>query len=377
MTKPEPWDNFIKRSMFSIITIVIIVLYFSSMSSTNLLSLFYSILIILPIRFIKDKHNKKTNFKAMYSRIIHCRPKHKIRTIISGLLFILFFVPSLVNIIGNIHENNIDIAKQEAYNNAPEPSIKILSDYWDMWNITWYMLKYKTLDSDEVIVNGKSYSWNNESNSIVFSLEEVGKSELEITIIARNKYKSSEKKISIKRSKTNEELRLEKEEEIRVANEKAQQKIDTLNTYIEEMKGWYNYYDVSTISATVYRFEILWSFIEKYLGDEDSKVISKAKEAKNKLISTQKTLFPKLRTKWCDLTKDTMRRYDIDVKCYWTRISFIWWTFASNANIEDSYLVVKDMLYLLRFKQARFYRYEGSDYTYYTLNSISDLELKK
>ncbi|MEI6426310.1 MAG: hypothetical protein WCO66_03055 [Candidatus Absconditabacteria bacterium] len=308
----------------------------------------------------------------MFMRMRNCRQKHKTRTIISGALFIFFFIPSLANIIGNIKEHKAELVRQEAYNKAPTPTIEILSQSGNIGDSTGYTLVYKTTDSTKVIVGNQTFSGNDKENSVNFSLNGTGKTSLSILLMAKNEYKSTEKNIVITRNKTAEEVRIENEEKERIANEQAQGEINILEGYIKEMKEGYSFYDVATISTTAYRLEALWGLIKTDLDSQNTKIVQKAKETKTKLISTQKLVFPKLRAERCSLTKNTMWEYNVDVKCYGGTVKFIGGTFASNSNIKDSYLAVSDMLDLLRFKKASFYWYEGSDYTYYTIDSPSD-----
>lgn len=219
---PDSTSYTLKRLVFYFIWCIIIVFYFSSYSSTNLLTLFYSVLVILPIRFFGDKKDKMTNFKSMYLRIINCRQRHKIRTILSWIVFLLFFIPSVVNVIGNIVENRAIVDKQDAYNKAPTPIIEILSKEWGIWNVTGYILIYKTKDATEVVINGKSYD---KEGSLNYSLEWVWNNTLKISISAKNEYKSFEKEVVVTRDKTAEEIKMEKQEEIRIANEKKQEEI--------------------------------------------------------------------------------------------------------------------------------------------------------
>lgn len=366
----------VKRWTFFIIWLVILLFYFSSLTSTNFFSLFYSVLLILPIRFLGSKKNKTTDIKTMFIRIRNCWKQHKTRTIISSILFLIFFIPSFGAIIWNIKTHEKELIKQDAYNKAPAPVIEILSQSWNIGDMTGYTLTYKTKNATKIIIGNQTFSGNENEQSLNFSLDWVWKHSLKIAIIAKNDYKSTEEIITITRNKTAEEIKIENEEKERILNQQVQKDVDTLDWYIKEMKEWYIFYDVATISDTAYRLDALWRLIKPNLNSQNAKIVQKAKEAKTKLISTQKLVFPKLRAERCNLTKNIMWEYDIDVKCYWWTVKFIWWTFASNRNIKNSYLAIRDMLYLLRFKKASFYWYEGSDYTYYTISSPSDWTLE-
>lgn len=241
MTEDSESDNtnrIIKRWIFFVVWFVILLFYFSSFSSANLFALFYSVLLIVPIRFFGDKKVKtsdiKTDIKSMFIRIWNCRPKYKIRTIVSWVLFFFFFILSLVSIIGNIKENRIETAKQEAYNNAPSPIIEILSQSWNLWNVTWYTLVYKTKDATNVIIGSQTFSGNDKENSVNFSLDWVWKNSLNILVLARNEYKSTEKNISVTRDKTVAEIKIENDEKARIAKEQKQETIRIANEKKQE-----------------------------------------------------------------------------------------------------------------------------------------------
>lgn len=308
----------------------------------------------------------------MFLRIRYCRAKHKNRSIISLILFLVLFSFSLISIVGNIREHKIEIQRQEAYDKAPTPTIQILSQSWNLWNETWYTLVFIVSWATDVFVDNQKLilTWGSYKQNI--SLEGIKNISKTIAIVAKNEYKTTNIWLNVYRNKTQEEITAEKAEELRIANEQAKGEIITLDGYIKEMNEWYSFYDVATISATANRLETLWTLIATDLDSKSPILVQKAKEAKAKLISVQKSVFPSLRQKRCGVTKDTMREYNVDVKCYWWTIKFIWGIFASNSNIKDSYLAISDMLYLLRFKKASFYWYEGSDYQYYTLDTPSD-----
>lgn len=185
--------------------------------------------------------------------------------------------------------------------------------------------------------------------------------------------KIEEQKLEEEKRKVEEALL--KEEELYQVKIK---KLDEINQLIDVSKAGWNYDSVLGISLAVEL--LLWynQEIKVYLNDSDDKIRQKANDLKNKLVSVQKNEFPKIRSSYCKLFKDEMWRNDIDVKCNWTTITLVWSIFVRNANIEDSYSIVADMLKKLRFKKANFKRTESSyaDYTYYTIESLWDWELE-
>lgn len=201
--------NLLKRWFIVGCYSVIIVLYILALYSTNLFTLFYSILLILPIRFLKDEKNTHTDIKSMVFRVKNFRNIYKIRTIISLILFLCLFSYSLVSILKNTKKDNF-----------PTPVIEILSQLWNIWDATWYTLIYKTKDATEVSINGKIYD---KEDSLNYSLEWAWNNTLNISISAKNEYKSSEKTLTITRNKPPQEIKTENDEKARTDKEKLQE----------------------------------------------------------------------------------------------------------------------------------------------------------
>lgn len=93
---------------------------------------------------------------------------------------------------------------------------------------------------------------------------------------------------------------------------------------------------------------------------------------KKNIIKTQKVVYPKFRKAFTERAKNKMWEHDIEVYSSGTTITFIGYTFARNKNIKDSYESIASTLEEMRFKRVNFKWSEGSEYTYYTIDSPSD-----
>lgn len=91
----------------------------------------------------------------------------------------------------------------------------------------------------------------------------------------------------------------------------------------------------------------------------------------------QKRMFPIARKAWVKGSREKLWRQDIEVQSSGTTVSFIGHQFALNANIGDSYSVLKDALRDLRFKRCNFKWTKSSyaEYTYYTIDSKNDSDI--
>lgn len=123
---------------------------------------------------------------------------------------------------------------------------------------------------------------------------------------------------------------------------------------------------IKTASNVYLRFE----------NTADKKLMKENNILKQKLVSTQRQLFPKLRKFFAEDAKKKLWEDDIDVKYSGTTISFIGYQFAANKNIKESYEAISEHLHQLRFKQANFKWNEYSEYTFYKIESPADQEIK-
>lgn len=104
-------------------------------------------------------------------------------------------------------------------------------------------------------------------------------------------------------------------------------------------------------------------------------VSSRANALLKKITELQVKSFPALRKAYVNESRNMLWRNNIDVDYDGKGIlTYTGGFFASNANIEDTYLKLQPALELLRFKQANFRFTEYSDYTYYRVSSPKDSE---
>jgi len=93
-----------------------------------------------------------------------------------------------------------------------------------------------------------------------------------------------------------------------------------------------------------------------------------AEQQRKKLIKIQEKIFPKFRQEYVKIIKQKLWVNDCYVKISGKNsdiISFTSGAFAANKNIDDFNKTITKTLLDLRFKEARYYWYEGSRYTYY------------
>jgi len=354
---------------------------------------FLSLAFFLLIWLHPYKNEKEINYKIFKKRILQWK-KHIIRVVLSIFIFVWIvwlWINWVVKILDERKIMKIENQEQEEkrilneeIKNTPLPEFEIIdqsflfskTDEFVYLETGWFVdnidISFKVINSTIVKFDDIEI-WTSGlfTKNIVLS-----KPITLITIIASNKHKEMKQQIEIIRGKNENEKRLEKETLEKEENTRVQSITNELDSYIKIMDGGDSYSDVSDIMGSIATYSYRWDSIEEHLSDSNNKVTIKAKTTKNKLISFQKKYFPKMRIKWCELAKNMMRRDNIDVKCYWTKVYFIASDFVLNSTVEDSYLAIRDVLNKLRFKQARFYWYAWSDYTYYTIDSLNDWELK-
>lgn len=102
-------------------------------------------------------------------------------------------------------------------------------------------------------------------------------------------------------------------------------------------------------------------------GKTDS--ISKAADADFKKLKARESAdYSKLRANYGKWANAEAWENDMKVKVSGTTIRFIHHSFVSNKNIKSAFETLESILRDLKFKQVRFEWYEGSEYTYYTLD---------
>lgn len=137
--------------------------------------------------------------------------------------------------------------------------------------------------------------------------------------------------------------------------------------------------DVSSIQIEIALFAT-WAKIIKDAEKHENKEINKlGKSLKWKVVSLQKSEFPKLRKNYGEILKQKLWAENIKVKTKGTGYStleFEGGIFANNKNKQDTQQTLSEILNLLKFKRVNYKWYEYDDeYTYYTLKTGQDGDL--
>ncbi|MDO8930074.1 MAG: hypothetical protein Q7W54_13950 [Bacteroidota bacterium] len=134
--------------------------------------------------------------------------------------------------------------------------------------------------------------------------------------------------------------------------------------------------DVSSIQIEIVLFGA-WAKIIKDAEDHTDKDINRLGEKlKTKVISLQKSEFPKLRKNYGEVLNQKLWTENIKVRTKdtgYTTLEFEGGIFASNKNKQDTQNTLSEILNLLRFKRINYKWYEYDDeYTYYSLITEPD-----
>lgn len=155
----------------------------------------------------------------------------------------------------------------------------------------------------------------------------------------------------------------------KMKQEEARASIESLKEFIERYKSFVADMDKETAPAEIASYARTF---EKYTEvPEELKGTEYEKEAK-KLVATIKskspTFYTKCRSIYAKLAKKALWRQNIKVKQSGTTIFLIGGLFASNANIEDTFLGIRDVLQEVKFKKVIFQWSEYAEGTYYLLD---------
>jgi hypothetical protein len=129
------------------------------------------------------------------------------------------------------------------------------------------------------------------------------------------------------------------------------------------------------ILSHINQFEEMADLISMYRIETDTAIQTRLALVKKILIPRQKKDFPVLRRNYVKWANNEAWEQDMKVKGGGTTITFVHRSFAANKNIKSSYETLQEMLLKLRFKQVNFMWYDGSEYTYYKIESKGDGEL--
>ena len=185
------------------------------------------------------------------------------------------------------------------YGQTPTPTIEILSQEWNIWTATWYVLVYKTQNATEVIINGKPHDTG---GSINYSLGWGLWNSMRLSIIVKNGVQSYNKEVTITRDKTQKEINMESKEQEKLRGEqkkivKEQEVSSSFEDSVLSIVKTYWTFEV-TIMTTNGRFAASYSkppFV--IIINTTSSDISSCFDAKDKLFSIMKALYTSSETK--------------------------------------------------------------------------------
>lgn len=330
----------------------------------------------------------------------------KIKFILSYVLIVFFwyflFFWMLTSWIATIQQNekqeienktklNVEYNETQSFTLKDELEIKIIQENIKKLTINW---KDVNVESNNFLYKYPLILWKNTISIIWYNWdvkrefnkeiekitkeEEQKRIELEQQKLALEKQRIElEQQKAIEEQKQKEELvkkqaELQEQERVKKAVDRMNKEIEWINKY-----NWSTYRDsVTSIQIEIALFSAYASIVDEYINDSNPTIKNLATQLKTKVSNLQKKEFPKIRKAYADLVSKTMWEHNIDVMAKWTwysTIEFVWWIFANNKNIKDSYSTLSDMLKLLRFDRANFKWYKYDDeYTYYDIESLSD-----
>lgn len=161
-----------------------------------------------------------------------------------------------------------------------------------------------------------------------------------------------------------------------------QSKKESLNKYtsaIETLKSSKSIIMTGSKEAIISSLSVFEGYQEMAndsYGSDNPEISKMKNKLKSLLKSRQQKDFPKLRKAYAEVMRSALWRENIEVACTGKlkkTLTLTGGTFASNANVEDSYSALRDALVKLRFKRINFKWYEYDDeYTYYNITSDPD-----
>jgi len=154
---------------------------------------------------------------------------------------------------------------------------------------------------------------------------------------------------------------------------------------LDEMK-----YHFTELEKIEYNYDLQYSEIPTYLNvfkksadsfkaykDSPKPVVrDMATDLRARLISTQQTVLPKLRTLYFEKLKKNLEEENIRVESNGQKISFIGPLYADKNKIKESYDQISKMLYDLRFTRVNYKAKDNDVVTYFTTNAPEDNEIE-
>lgn len=268
-------------------------------------------------------------------------------------------------------------AKQrEIVANYPTPVITVVSETGDQGSNTEYALAVQTTDAEKVTVNGAEFVPNDQGQVETTILLPTTLTTIDIT--ATNKYKSADSSIVITRDQTEAEVLAEQEAEAkRIAD--AIQKATDLREEIQsgfDKDSGLTLWDMREEIADMRSWWLSIDSLERY-AEKSSQINTSVIALKANLQTLQRQRFPLYRKEYAEQIDSTMWQHNVDARATGTANSTIILTgymFADNGSVGEAHQLIKSTLEELRFSQARYEWYQGSDYKYYDLDTPNDGE---
>ena len=306
------------------------------------------------------------------------------------------------------HQNEIIAHENYLRESAPEIVITINSSTWHITSWISYLLDVTIAWADTATINWEEFentntktqnipniqSWlffSNINNKNIEKIIDI-KKEFELTststtinISWKNKYKSGQQTLIITRDKTPEEIEAERLEEQRKEEERVNSILSDIDNYIKQLNDinkeeiYYTTewsYNVTNVDDIIDDYKRIAKFIKEYQDDSNANIVKKIKNLKTQLITSQKKVYPKMRSAYCKNADKILREYDVDVTCNWTTITFVWYHFSLNSNIKDAHQAQSSRLRQLRFKRANYKRSNYGEYSYYNIDSLNDWDIE-
>lgn len=157
-----------------------------------------------------------------------------------------------------------------------------------------------------------------------------------------------------------------------------QKMLDEMKYHITNLEKMEYNYDLQYTKIPTY-IDVFKKSAESFKAYKDSPkpaVRDMAADLRARLISTQESVLPKLRTLYSEKLKMNLEKENIKVETTGTKISFIGSLYADENNIKQSYNQISQMLYDLRFSRVN-YKSTGKEIvTYFTTNAPEDNEIE-
>lgn len=130
--------------------------------------------------------------------------------------------------------------------------------------------------------------------------------------------------------------------------------------------------EINNIGSIMLFLDKVDKYSSFYQSNKDNK---RSSEIRNHIINFQKKYFPIARKVYYENAKEKLWEKNIEVKLSGKNIKFIGYMFADNKTKKDTYKEIISELTNLRFKRVSFEWYDGSDTTYWDIDSKNDTEI--